>query len=56
MGKSGAMRVCYAWFPAHGTIGLFLIYPKNEKDKLTADDEKACRLLVARMQTALKER
>lgn len=54
-GKSGALRVCYAWFPAYGTVGLYLIYPKNEKDTLTSDDEKACRLLVQRMQAALKE-
>lgn len=34
-------------------MGLLMIYPKNEKDTLTADDEKACRLLVQRMRTAL---
>jgi hypothetical protein len=52
-GKRGALRVCYAWFPAHSTIGLFLVYPKSERDTLTADDEAVCRQLVRRMQEAL---
>lgn len=54
-GKRGGFRICYAWFPAYGTIGLFLIYPKNQQDTLTADDEKMCRLLVQRMQAALRK-
>jgi hypothetical protein len=53
MGKSGAFRVCYVWFPAYFTIGLFMIYSKNEQDTLTTDDEKTCRLLVQRIQAAL---
>jgi hypothetical protein len=54
-GKRGGMRVCCAWFPGHSTIGLFLVYPKNEKDTLTADDEAVCRLLVSRMQASLEK-
>jgi hypothetical protein len=53
-GKRGACRVCYAWFPAQCAIGLFLIYPKSQKDTLTADDEAVCRTLVSRMNKALK--
>jgi hypothetical protein len=54
VGKSGACRVCYTWFPEHATIGLFIIYPKNEQDTLSAADEKACRTLVARMKSAIE--
>ena len=53
MGKRGALRVCYTWFPRHATVGLFMIYPKNEQQTLTPDDEKICRLLVQQMQVAL---
>jgi hypothetical protein len=45
--------VCYAWFEKQATVGLFLIYPKNEQDNLTADDEAGCRQLIRRMQEAL---
>jgi hypothetical protein len=53
-GKSGGFRVSYAWFPLYSTIALFLIYPKNEKQTLSADEEKLCRFLVQRMNEALR--
>jgi hypothetical protein len=48
-GKRGALRVCYVWLERYSTVGFFLIYPKNEKDTLSAEDEKVCRLLVDRL-------
>jgi hypothetical protein len=53
-GKRGALRVCYAWFPAYSLIAMFLIYTKSEKDTLTRDDEKACRMMVNRMKESLE--
>ena len=38
-GKSGAIRVCYVYFPDHRTVLLVIAYGKNEKDDL-ADAEK----------------
>ena len=52
-GKSGAFRVCYVWFAEFSTVLLLLMYPKNEKDNLSADDKAACRLLVQRFREGL---
>jgi hypothetical protein len=52
-GKSGAFRVCYVWFAEFGAVLLLLIYPKNEKDSLSADDKAACRSLVQRFREHL---
>ncbi len=40
-GKSGAYRVCYAYFPAHGTIALFVIFGKNERSELSSTQARA---------------
>jgi mRNA-degrading endonuclease RelE of RelBE toxin-antitoxin system len=34
-GKSGAYRVCYAYFPAFGTVALFVAFGKNERADLS---------------------
>jgi hypothetical protein len=34
-GKSGAYRVRYAFFPAFGTIALFVAFGKNEQSNLS---------------------
>jgi mRNA-degrading endonuclease RelE of RelBE toxin-antitoxin system len=33
-GKSGAYRICYAYFPAYGTVALFVAFGKNERSDL----------------------
>jgi hypothetical protein len=38
-GKSGATRVCYAWFPEADAIYFFTIYTKQEMDNLSAADK-----------------
>ena len=40
-GKSGACRVCYAYFPAHGTVALFVAFSKNERSDLSSAKARA---------------
>jgi hypothetical protein len=40
-GKSGAYRVRYAYFPAYGTIALFVVFGKNERSDLSAAEARA---------------
>lgn len=40
-GKRGAYRVCFAYFPAHGTVALFVTFGKNERSDLTPSEAKA---------------
>jgi hypothetical protein len=40
-GKSGSYRVCYAHFPAYGTIALFVAFGKNERSDLSAAEARA---------------
>lgn len=47
-GKRGGSRVIYYHFTAAGQIALLLIYPKNEKDDLTAPERKALRQIIER--------
>jgi hypothetical protein len=45
VGKSGALRVCYAYIEEVATVILALVYPKGEKDDL--DDKEKARLREA---------
>ncbi len=47
-GKRGGSRVIYYHFSSASQIALLLIYPKNEKDDLTADERKALRQIIER--------
>ena len=40
-GKRGGFRVCYFDDPGRGELFLLKIYPKNEKEDLSADEKKA---------------
>jgi hypothetical protein len=40
-GKSGGMRVCYAYFEEHQRVILALVYPKSQKEDLTAEEKAA---------------
>jgi mRNA-degrading endonuclease RelE of RelBE toxin-antitoxin system len=40
-GKSGAYRVCYAYFPAFGTVALFVAFGKNERSNLSPAEARA---------------
>jgi len=47
-GKRGGSRVIYYHFTAASQIALLLIYPKNEKDDLTADERKVLKQIIER--------
>jgi hypothetical protein len=52
-GKSGAYRVCYFYFPAHDLVTFVLIFPKSEQPNLSAEQEKACRVLAKQIRKGL---
>lgn len=45
-GKRGGSRVIYYYFSSASQIALLLIYPKNEKDNLTAYERKALKQVI----------
>lgn len=47
-GERGGSRVIYYHFTAASQIALVLIYPKNEKDDLTADEQKMLKQIIER--------
>ncbi|HLL88208.1 MAG TPA: type II toxin-antitoxin system RelE/ParE family toxin [Tepidisphaeraceae bacterium] len=52
-GKSGGVRVCYAWFPSHATVFLLLAFAKNAQANLTDAERGACRSVITRISAAL---
>lgn len=40
-GRRGAYRVCYAYFPAFGTVALFVTFGKNERADLSPAEARA---------------
>jgi hypothetical protein len=40
-GKSGAYRIGFAYYPAYGTIALFVAFGKNERSDLSAEEVRA---------------
>lgn len=38
-GKSGGIRVCYAYFPRHWTVLLVMAYGKSQQDNLTKTEK-----------------
>lgn len=55
-GKSGALRVCFAWFPKYYTIILVTAYAKSEQDDLDAGDKAAIAELLDQCEQALAEK
>jgi mRNA-degrading endonuclease RelE of RelBE toxin-antitoxin system len=45
-GKRGGVRAIYYWATADGQILMLLMYPKNERDDLSADQKKVLSALV----------
>ena len=45
-GKRGGVRVIYYWAVRHEVILMLLMYEKNERDDLTADQKKVLSALV----------
>jgi hypothetical protein len=52
-GKSGGVRVCYAYFHAFGLIYLCAVFPKNEKANLTPREKNEYRKLLAEFERYL---
>lgn len=46
-GKSGAIRVCYVYFPLYQTILLAMAYGKSQKANLTAREKQGIRHYIA---------
>lgn len=42
-GKRGGLRVIYYWWVGKARISMLMVYPKNERDDLTADQLKQLR-------------
>jgi hypothetical protein len=55
-GKSGSVRVCYAYFENHWLVLLVMAYAKNEQETLTAHEKTAIKAYFARVQRWLDER
>jgi hypothetical protein len=55
-GKSGALRVGYAYLEQYGTVLLVIAYAKTEKDDLTPKEKKAIRQLLARVEQEFARR
>jgi hypothetical protein len=59
-GLSGAYRVCYAYFPAYGTIALFIVFGKNERSDLSAAEARgtarALKAFEAELRRAFEQR
>jgi hypothetical protein len=53
-GKSGAYRVCYSYFPAFGTIALFVIFGKNERSDLSSAEARAIAIALRTFETELR--
>jgi hypothetical protein len=47
-GKRGGSRVIYYHFTSVSCIALLMIYPKNEKDDLSADERKVLKKIIER--------
>jgi hypothetical protein len=52
-GKSGSVRICYAFVPTHGVILLMKVYGKNVLVNLTAADKKAIKRRLGQLNAEL---
>ena len=48
-GKSGGARVLYGDFPEHGIVYLFAVYPKSQKEDITAEEKRLLKLSMAQI-------
>jgi hypothetical protein len=53
-GKSGACRICYAFFPEFGTIALAVVFGKSEKDDLNQADRRAIAAIIGAYREELR--
>lgn len=55
-GKSGGLRVCYAYIEEVATVILALVYQKGEKDDLNASEKAALAAAIERIRQSLLSR
>jgi hypothetical protein len=55
-GKSGAVRVCFAYFPSHWTVLLVMAYGKGEKESLTAEEKRGIKQYLVMVEKWLDKR
>jgi hypothetical protein len=56
VGKSGAVRVCFGYFPEFGIVYLIVAYSKSESDNLSPEGKKMCRRLMKEIEAYLENR
>ena len=54
-GKSGGMRVCYAYFPEYGLVYLCAVFSKSAKANLTQAERDAFRTVLELLRRQLRE-
>lgn len=52
-GKRGGMRACYVYLEEHHQVLLALVYPKTQKDDLTAQDKKRINRVIESIEREL---
>ncbi|MEQ1827729.1 MAG: hypothetical protein ABL921_17345 [Pirellula sp.] len=45
-GKSGGLRVCYAYFPEHCLVLMVIVYDKKEQEGISRDELSSIRKLI----------
>jgi hypothetical protein len=55
-GKSGAVRICYAYFEEYSLVFLVRAYGKNEKDDLADEEKRGIRQFLERIGKELAAR
>jgi hypothetical protein len=59
-GKRGAYRICFAYFPAYGTVALFVAFGKKERSDLSSEEAreigKALKAFEAEIRREFRER
>jgi hypothetical protein len=55
-GKSGAVRVCFTYFPKHWTVLLMMAYAKGRKESLTAGEKRGIKAYLATFEKWLDAR
>lgn len=52
-GKSGALRLCYAYFERHHTVALGIVYPKGVQEDLSAAELQRIALAISEIEQEL---
>jgi hypothetical protein len=55
-GKSGAVRVCYAYFKKHWTVLLIMAYGKGQKETITGQEKQGIKTYLESVERYLDKR